>query len=92
MKLVPKHSALMLLVINSEGKGTPCLVVQENIRGACGGWETERPLQNAQINAHWKYNLLLRTVENPGTGEQGMIASREDRCQNHRIHERCGHG
>jgi len=43
MKLVPKHSALMLLVNRRAGMGTPFRVVHENILGAWGGEVTERP-------------------------------------------------
>jgi hypothetical protein len=43
MKLVPKHSALTLLVASKAGRGTPRFVVHENIRGAWVGAVTESP-------------------------------------------------
>ena len=49
MKLVPKHSALMLLVNRSAGMGTPLRVVHENILGAWGGEVTERPDESKHL-------------------------------------------
>jgi hypothetical protein len=43
MKLLPKHSALTLLVASNAGRGTPRFVVHENIWGAWLGVVTESP-------------------------------------------------
>jgi len=43
MKLVPKHKALTLLVINRANKGLPAEVVHEKNSGAWLGVDVDRP-------------------------------------------------
>jgi hypothetical protein len=63
MKLLPKQSALILLVINSAGKGIPLAVVREKMRGAWGGVVTERPI--ASISNYGTAFFDLLTIQHP---------------------------
>lgn len=77
MKLLPKHSALILLVASRAGNGMPLDVVQAKIRGACGTgsvtarlYKTRVPANNAWLPADktlvkitWKMTWAIRWVE-----------------------------